>query len=612
MDTANNGLERRRRRAVIYCRVSTDKQEQDGESLEFQEEKCCLYAQMHDIEVVEILKETKSGFIHYTLREKLTLARQLVRDGFVNMIIVWDLRRFARNFAHSAMIFEEVESAGGEVVSVSENISGNTLEGKLVRSILSWQAESEREKIVEYANRHWQSRLAQNLPMATGRAPYGWRWKDKDKTAYIIDKEEAITRRGILTMFVEMDMSVRAIAHKLTEDGVLPPAKSRGADVKGTVWQPSTVHSFLVDPENIGILTICKTKKVTTPKGKEARQPNANIKVIPGGIPAIITIELYELAQRKLKNNQVDKSHVHRNPEDFLLKSHIFCKTCGYRMSGRYRIYDGIPVAYYQCSKYCNKYDACPDMPEIKADKVNELLWEDCCRVFDSIALIRETIRTNIEHDLQSKLEDTHGKLLLAQLQTDVAFAEAERDKHPKGSYYYELTAQDVHAKQEKLRKFEADLQESSLVLKMLDVYQANIFSFLDFLNSMQGRYHEATFKEKRNALEVLGVSVHIQPVPQQSAKVTYIESGKEWLSLTEAGTLAGINLKTLGERARKGEFATYKREESRRCTFVHRDEFNRFLASASFQPKHLRDDIQPRVEINYSPILTGVQSCLI
>jgi hypothetical protein len=125
----------------------------------------------------------------------------------------------------------------------------------------------------------------------------------------------------------------------------------------------------------------------------------------------------------------------------------------------------------------------------------------------------------------------------------------------------------------------------------------------------MQGRYQEAPFKEKRNALEVLGVTVRIHPVPQEKPAVTCLDTEKEWLSLSEAAALAGFNPKTLGERARKGEFPTYKREESHRCTFVHRDEFNRFLAEASFQPRHLRDDIQPRVEIHYSPILTGVQS---
>ena len=160
-----------RKRAVIYCRVSTDKQEQDGESLDYQEEKCKQYADLHDIEVVLILREAKSGFIHYSLREKLTLARQLVRDGMADMIIVFDLRRFSRNFVHSAMIFEEIESAGAEIISISENID-NSLTGKLIRSILAWSAESERYKIVEYANRRWQTRVEVGLPVGTGRSPY--------------------------------------------------------------------------------------------------------------------------------------------------------------------------------------------------------------------------------------------------------------------------------------------------------------------------------------------------------------------------------------------------------------------------------------------------------
>src|SRR5260221_9460635 len=95
----------RRKRSVIYCRVSTDKQEIDGESLDYQEAKCRQYAELHNVDVITVLKEVKSGFIHYSHRHQLTLARQLVRDHLADMVIVWDLRRFSRNFVHSAMIF---------------------------------------------------------------------------------------------------------------------------------------------------------------------------------------------------------------------------------------------------------------------------------------------------------------------------------------------------------------------------------------------------------------------------------------------------------------------------------------------------------------------------
>jgi len=103
---------RTKQRAVIYCRVSTDRQEADGESLDYQEDKCRRYAELHDIDIVAVLKEVKSGFIHYSFRDQLTLVRSFVRDHLADTVIVWDLRRFSRNFVHSAMIFAEIENNG--------------------------------------------------------------------------------------------------------------------------------------------------------------------------------------------------------------------------------------------------------------------------------------------------------------------------------------------------------------------------------------------------------------------------------------------------------------------------------------------------------------------
>jgi hypothetical protein len=187
---------------------------------------------------------------------------------------------------------------------------------------------------------------------------------------------------------------------------------------------------------------------LTDSSGKLARKPNDNIKQIPGGIPAIVPHELYELAQYKLKYNRVDKSKLHLKPEDFLLKSHIFCKTCGYRMSGRYRQYDSEAVGYYQCTKDNNKYDACLDLTGIKAVKVNELVWEDCCRVFESIEQIHDAIRARIEQDVKAFLEHTTGSHQLEKLRQGLAQAEAEQAKHSPGSYYYNLVTRDIQSKQ--------------------------------------------------------------------------------------------------------------------------------------------------------------------
>lgn len=240
--------------------------------------------------------------------------------------------------------------------------------------------------------------------------------------------------------------------------GILPPAKSRGANVKSTAWNPSTVHMLLTDVANIGILEICKHKKAMTPKGTETRRPNANMKTIPGGLPAIVPIELYERAQIRLKTNQSDKSHVHRNPEDFLLKGHIFCKTCHYRMVGRYQTSREKHIyPYYACVNNRNKYDACPDLTAIRTARVDALVWDNCCHVFERLDLIRDTIERNIEQSLQTMLKDAQGKLLLSQLVDDITYAKQEQAKHPEGSYYYNLIGRDIKEKEDRLRRYEEE-----------------------------------------------------------------------------------------------------------------------------------------------------------
>lgn len=497
-----------RKCAVIYCRVSTDKQEQDGESLEYQEEKCRRYAELHDIEVLVVLKEAKSGFIHYSHREQLTLARQMIRDHATDMIIVWDLRRFSRNFVHSAMIFEEIESNGGEIVSVSENID-NSLTGKLIRSILAWSAESEREKILEYSNRRWQTRLELELPIGTGATPYGWKWADADKTKYLIDKEQAAVRFSIFEMFVEMDMSIRSIAHKLTEDDIPTPynwqkPRKKGGAAKKGVWSPSTVHDYLKAPENIGILVLCKQKNAWDEYGKLRRVTNPNKKEIPGGIPAIIPHHLYERAQRKLAANRKDKSHLPQNPEQYLLRGHIYCAVCNHKMSPR----KNMNGHYYYCNKRYSRYDTCPNMPCIKAATADTLVWQECCLLFERLDVIRATLEEEIQRSVQSLLENVQGKEHIIKLQEEITYAKQQQSQFSEETYLYTVITQDIRIKTEQLQRFEEEYTAASHLTAVAATYKDRVTEFLEFLDVMKGEYHKATFAEKRNALDVLGVKV--------------------------------------------------------------------------------------------------------
>jgi len=690
-----------RKRAVIYCRVSTDKQEQDGESLEYQEDKCRRYAELHDMDVIMVLLEAKSGFIHYSFREKLTLARQMIREGLADVIIVWDLRRFSRNFVHSAMIFEEIESAGGEVISVSENID-NSLTGKLIRSILAWSAESEREKIVEYANRHWQKRHELNLPMATTTPSYGWKWGDKDKTYFVLNKEEAAVRRSIFEMFVEMDMSIRQIGHKLTIDGIKTPREARKELVpeeeedvtpddvlepepeeedgahdsapKRIPWTTGTIHMYLQDVANTGTLVICKKKRVLQPDGTIKFITHPEQKIIPGAMPPIVSPEMFERAQRKLATNRETKSHPPREPEDYLLTGHVYCSLCGHRMHSLAE--KGLPV--YRCNKHISIYDPNPSQCEphvlrVKTSAIDPVVWENCCRVFDRLSVIQDVIRESIDQAIQNMVENTQGRALITELEEQITYASQERDKHPEGSYYYKLISQDIREKKEKLQRCEEEFARSRDRMKLSGSFQKSMTNFLEFLNTMKGRYHEATFQEKRNALDVLGVVVRVHPDEEGTPPLPPVETGQEWLSVSEVSELTGIHRNSLMPYVRSGKFKSQKiatphivihrdeivrflkerkqktvdlsQEEKEWFTihqlvnvmkittwrilhqaiedgeiqtstkdvmhsYIHRDELNRFLRESPIRLRSLSDTIAaPRIDVTYSPLFTGVQA---
>ena len=604
----------RRKRAVIYCRVSTDKQEVDGESLDYQEAKCRQYAELHDLDVIAVLREAKSGYIHYSLREKLTLARQLVRDGLADVIIVFDLRRFSRNFVHSAMIFEEIECAGAEIVSVSENID-NSLTGKLIRSILAWSAESERHKIVEYANRRWQTRVEVGLPVGIGRSPYGWDWKDKDKTAYVVNQEQAAVRVSIFHMFVELDMSLRAITHKLTEDRVLTPTYAKqfqaqppeDAEVKleHCLWRYSTVRKLLTDVENIGILVVCKHKQTIGQDGKHRSEAHPSRKAIPGGIPAIINPVIYERAQEKLKTNQADKSHLPLHAEDYLLRGHVFCASCQHAMKPRTRkngrlTQSGQPYPIYACAHTHNNYDACPSLPTIRTSPLDDIVWKECCVLFKRIDVLQTALELELQAAINALLEDTTGQQQIQNIEATIQLAKRERKNYEEGSYMHNLLSQDITRQEAELARYKEEIG-SAKIDQVARAYRQQLIDFWNFLNVMRGRYDKATFQEKRNALDVLGVRVLVHEPAETyglSSDVIDLSEGQEWFTAREAGRILGVHAKTIRLYRKQGVITQCKAEP---FLLVHRDDVLK-LQERGFRQFNTEEIVRGRIEISYSP----------
>jgi len=195
-------------------------------------------------------------------------------------------------------------------------------------------------------------------------------WMSVNKIEFrVLNLEEAAVRRSIFEMFVEMDMSIRQIGHKLSMDGIPCPRDARfmvrdsedeeeaisedAATLKYRPWLRATISTYLRDVANIGTLVICKKKKVLQEDGSIKGIVHPDQKIIPGAMPPIVSSEMFERAQRKLETNRETKSHRPKNVEDYLLASHVFCALCGNRM--RTIAEKGVPV--YRCNKHMSIYD---------------------------------------------------------------------------------------------------------------------------------------------------------------------------------------------------------------------------------------------------------------
>lgn len=168
-------------RLIVYLRVSTATQVENGAGLEVQEAACKTFAEQHGHTITETLREEG---VSGAKADRPMLARALaaVRNGEADAIIVARLDRLARDVVLQELLVRELD---GKLLSAvaSENellADPNDPGRKMMRQILGSFAEYERSMIA--------------LRLATGRAakrarggkgsgsyPFGWTKEGQDE-----------------------------------------------------------------------------------------------------------------------------------------------------------------------------------------------------------------------------------------------------------------------------------------------------------------------------------------------------------------------------------------------------------------------------------------------
>lgn len=238
-----------RPRVVIYIRVSDQEQVETGSSLDAQLEKCKAYAALHEMEVVEVLREegySAKSLQRPQMRQLLALAQAQEVDG----VVIYKLDRLTRSLKDLLELVEKFSQWNVAIHSYSEKIDTTQATGSFMVSLLGALAELERRQIGERVKFVFDSKRKREAFLG-GFVPAGCRvvkdgndrfLRRDDDWAPIVEQAWGMVLRG---------STQGAVARYLNEKHV--PIYRKGALVPRT-WHKKHVSDLLANENCIGPL----------------------------------------------------------------------------------------------------------------------------------------------------------------------------------------------------------------------------------------------------------------------------------------------------------------------------------------------------------------------
>jgi len=223
-------------RAVAYLRVSTAQQADHGVSLEAQEAKVRMYAQLYDVELVAVVVD--AGVSAKTLdRPGLQQALAMLDSGDADALLVCKLDRLTRSVRDLGELLDGYfgkRDGSSALLCVGEQVDTRTAAGRLVLNVLMSVAQWEREAIGERTSTALQHKKAQG-EYTGGRAPYGWQVAGDTAILRPVATEQATIRAA--QALRHDGHSLRAVGAQLAAQGRPPRSGAR--------WHASSVRVVL-------------------------------------------------------------------------------------------------------------------------------------------------------------------------------------------------------------------------------------------------------------------------------------------------------------------------------------------------------------------------------
>ena len=216
-------------KAIGYVRVSTEEQAREGISIEAQSDKLRQYAELYDIELVDIIVD--AGASAKTLhRVGLESALDALQGGRAAALLIYKLDRLTRSVADLGRLISEYFEMY-QLLSVSDHIDTRSANGRLILNVLASVSQWERETVVERTQNSLrymkeQRRIYNHLPLG---------YTGTDGKLVPIDDEQ-LTIAEVLDMR-RQGLSMHKIAGALNSRGIMGK--------RGGKFYASTIRAIL-------------------------------------------------------------------------------------------------------------------------------------------------------------------------------------------------------------------------------------------------------------------------------------------------------------------------------------------------------------------------------
>lgn len=359
------------KKALIYIRVSTSKQDREGYSIPMQKERLISFCKAKGWLVVGVYVDP--GFSGSSLdRPGMQGLIEAVNEKKGDVVLVYKLDRLSRSQRDVLYVLEDIfEPKGVAFVSMQESFDTSTVYGKAMLSILSAFAQMEREVITERTMMGRQGRAEKGYFHGGGTDPIGYDYIDGE---LVVNKEEARQVQAVYNLFAS-GYSVTVISRMM--DGY----RTKHGDWSHT----STVGNVLDNPLYAGTVHF----DGVTGRGRHT---------------AIVDNE----TERRVKARRARLKRAEASGDSaFLLTGMIYCASCGARYFPHKRPNGKVVYSCHSRAKKNKKMIKDPTCmaPHIPVDELDSMVEDEVLHLAENPSDLDDIIKKRAAEDGSSMSE---------------------------------------------------------------------------------------------------------------------------------------------------------------------------------------------------------------